>query len=150
VPLWYSLYITLLLKTCCYHVLLNSITISGGGGYGFLFRLEIFFRTTRELEYLFFLSREARFFSPEFNIRLYDKNCESDYFFSLDQNQNMLFSNIGNQNISLEKKHSPPHPPSPLQVKLSFPNYMSFVLYGQEYIAVHYTCTMKTSPRILR
>ena len=33
----------------------------GGGGYGFLFRSEIFFRTTRELEY-FFLSRKARIF----------------------------------------------------------------------------------------
>ena len=31
----------------------------GGGGYGFLFRSEFFFRTTRELEYLFFLSRKA-------------------------------------------------------------------------------------------
>ena len=43
------------------------------GGYGFLFRSEIFFRTTQELEYLYFF--------PEFNIRLYDKNSESDYFF---------------------------------------------------------------------
>jgi hypothetical protein len=33
-----------------------------------------------ELEYLFFLSRIARIFFPEFNIRLYDKNSESDYF----------------------------------------------------------------------
>jgi hypothetical protein len=31
----------------------------------------IFFRTTQELEY-FFLSRRARTFFPEFNIRLYD------------------------------------------------------------------------------
>ena len=46
-----------------------------------MFRSEIFFRTTRELEYLFFLSREAQFFFPEFNIRLYDKNSESDYYF---------------------------------------------------------------------
>jgi hypothetical protein len=45
------------------------------GGYGFLFRSEICFRTTRELEYLFFMSRKAlMFFFPEFNIRLYDKN----------------------------------------------------------------------------
>jgi hypothetical protein len=43
-----------------------------------------------ELEYYFF---------PEFNIRLYDKNSESDYFFFLHQNQNIFFSNIGNQNI---------------------------------------------------
>jgi hypothetical protein len=50
------------------------------GGYGFLFRSEFFFRTTQELEYLFFLSRKAGIFFPEFNIRLYDKNSESDYF----------------------------------------------------------------------
>jgi len=48
------------------------------GVYGFLFRSEMFFRTTRELEYLFLLSREAQIFLPEFNIRLYDKNSESD------------------------------------------------------------------------
>ena len=47
----------------------------------FLFRSEICFRTTRELEYLFFLSLKARIFFPEFNIRLYDKNSESEYFF---------------------------------------------------------------------
>jgi hypothetical protein len=43
------------------------------GGYGFWFRSEFFFRTTQELEYLFFC--------PEFNIKLYDKNSESDYLF---------------------------------------------------------------------
>ena len=52
-----------------------------GGGYGFLFHSEIFFWTTQELEYLFFLSRKARIFFPVFNIRLYDKNSESNYFF---------------------------------------------------------------------
>ena len=41
----------------------------------------IIFRTTREFEYLFFLSRKARFFFPVFNIRLYDKNSESNYYF---------------------------------------------------------------------
>jgi hypothetical protein len=39
---------------------------------GFLFPSEFFFRTTQELEY-FFLSRKARIFFPEFNIRLCDK-----------------------------------------------------------------------------
>jgi len=48
-----------------------------GGGYGFLFRSEIFFRTTQELEY-FFLSRKARKIIPECNIMLYDKNSESN------------------------------------------------------------------------
>jgi hypothetical protein len=51
------------------------------------------------------LSREAQFFFPEFNIRLYDKNSESDFFF-LHQNQNIFFSNIGNQNIFFEKKRN--------------------------------------------
>ena len=48
--------------------------------YGFLFRSEFFFRTTQDLEY-FFLSLEAQIFFPEFNIRLYDKSSESDFFF---------------------------------------------------------------------
>ena len=52
----------------------------GWGGYGFLFRSEKNFWTTQKLEYLFFLY-EARIFFPESNIRLYDKNSESDYFF---------------------------------------------------------------------
>ena len=39
-------------------------------------------------------------------------------FFFLHQNQNIFFSNIGNQNICLEKTHTPP---PPLQVKWSFP-----------------------------
>ena len=56
-----------------------------------------FFFGQHELEY-FFLSRKARNFFPDINIRLYDKNCESDYFFFLHQNQN----------IFLEKKHNPP------------------------------------------
>jgi hypothetical protein len=51
------------------------------GGYGYLFRSEFFFRTTRELEYFIFLSRTARNFFQEFYIRFYDKNSESDYFF---------------------------------------------------------------------
>ena len=57
---------------------------------------------------LIFLQRKAQIFFPEFNIRLYDKNSESDYFFFLHQNQNIFFSNIGNQNIFLEKKPYPP------------------------------------------
>jgi hypothetical protein len=33
-------------------------------------------------------------FFPECNIRLYDKNSESDYFFFLHQNQNIVFSQV--------------------------------------------------------
>jgi hypothetical protein len=39
-------------------------------------------------------------------------------FFFLHQNQNIFFSNIGNQNNFLEKNHNP----LPLQVKWSVPN----------------------------
>ena len=45
------------------------------------------FRTTGELEYIFFLWRKARIFFPEFNITLYDNNSESDFVFP-HQNQN--------------------------------------------------------------
>ena len=58
--------------------------------------------------FFYFLSHKARIFFLEFNIRLYDKNSESDYFFFLYQNQNIFFSNIENPNIFLEKKHNPP------------------------------------------
>ena len=40
----------------------RPFNLEGGGGYGFLFRSEFFFPTTRELEYLFFLSCKARIF----------------------------------------------------------------------------------------
>ena len=61
-------------------ILLRDRPLNLKGGYGFLFRLKKKFRTTRELEYSLFLSRKARIFFPEFHIRLYDKNSESDYF----------------------------------------------------------------------
>ena len=67
----------------------------GGGGYVFSFRSEIVFRTTRELEYLFYLSRKGRIFFQVFNIRLYDKNSESNFFFFLHHNQNIVSVTLG-------------------------------------------------------
>ena len=69
---------------------------------------KLFSDNTRVRIFIFFVARKALIFSPEFNIRLYDKNSESDYIFFLHQNQNIFFSNIGNQNIFLEKNHNPP------------------------------------------
>jgi hypothetical protein len=37
------------------------------------------------------LSRKAQIFFPEFNIRLYDKNSESDYFFFLPPKPEFFF-----------------------------------------------------------
>ena len=69
-----------------------------GGCYGFLFRSEFFFRTTRELEF-FFLSRRARnffhnitldyitktlnqiFFPPPKSEYFFQQHWESEYFF---------------------------------------------------------------------
>jgi hypothetical protein len=53
----------------------------GEGGLWFFVSFRIFFLTTQEFEYLFLLSRKVRNFFPEFNIRLCDKNSESDNFF---------------------------------------------------------------------
>jgi hypothetical protein len=36
----------------------------GGGGYGFLFRSELIFRTTREFEYLFFCRVQVKWSVP--------------------------------------------------------------------------------------
>jgi hypothetical protein len=84
----------------------------GGGGYGFLFRSELFFRTTQELEYLFFLSRQARIFFPEFNIRLYDKNWIILFFFSSTKIRIFFSATLGIRIFFLEKNHNPPPPPS--------------------------------------
>jgi hypothetical protein len=43
----------------------------------FCFVQEFFFGQTRVRIFIFFVAQSANFF-PEFNIRLYDKNSESD------------------------------------------------------------------------
>ena len=59
------------------HIRDRPFNLKGGGGYGFLFLSEFFFPTTQELEYIFFVANVF----PELNIRLYDKNSESDFVF---------------------------------------------------------------------
>jgi hypothetical protein len=70
------------------------------------------------------LSRKAEFFFQNSTLG-YMTKTQSDYFFSLHQNQNIFFSNIVNQNIFLEKNHNPP-----IQVKWSFP-YSGCMLVSQ-------------------
>ena len=79
----------------------------GGGGLWFFVSFRIFYSDNTRVRIVFF---------SDFHIRLYDKNSESDYFFFLHQNQNIFFSNIGNQNIFLE---TPPPPPPPPPFKLN-------------------------------
>ena len=44
-------------------LILGTDHLTCRGGYGFLFRSEFFFRTTRELEYIFFVAQSAKFYS---------------------------------------------------------------------------------------
>ena len=76
---WYSLWFCiqhhLFHKIYCPSLGTDHLTCRGGGGYG-----GVFFGQ-HELEYLFILSPKARIFFTEFNIRWYDKNSVSDYYF---------------------------------------------------------------------
>ena len=41
----------------------RPFNLQGGGSYRVFFRSEFFFRTTQELEYIFFVAQSANFFS---------------------------------------------------------------------------------------
>ena len=47
----------------------------------FFFFVQNFFSDNTRI-FIFFVAQSAKFFFPEYNIRLYDKNSESGYFFS--------------------------------------------------------------------
>jgi hypothetical protein len=66
----------------------------------FCFVQNFFFRTTRELEYLFFLSCKAQFFFQNSTLGYMTNTLNQIIFFFLHQNQN----------IFLEKNHNPPPP----------------------------------------
>ena len=74
--------------------------------------------TTQELEY-FFLSRKEQIFFPEYYIRLYNKNYESDYFFFPPPKSEYFFQQHWESEYFFRKKTYPP--PPPLQFKWSFP-----------------------------
>ena len=90
----------------------------GGGWLWFFVSFRFFFRTTQELEYIFFCRAKREFFFQNLTLGYMTNTLNQIIFFFLHQNQNIFFSNIGNQNIFLEKKHKKHNP---LQVKWSFP-----------------------------
>ena len=91
-----------------------------GGGYGFLFRWEFFFGRHESYNIYFFCRAKRNFLSLQNSTLGYmTKTLNQIINFFLHQNQNIFFSNIGYQNIFLEKNHNPPPPPP--QVKWSFP-----------------------------
>jgi hypothetical protein len=63
------------------------------------------------------LSREGQIFFPEFNIRLYDKNSESDYYFFPPPKSEYFFQQHWESEYFFRKKTIP----LPLQVKWLFP-----------------------------
>ena len=65
------------------------------------------------------MSRTARNFFPGFNIRLYDKNSNSFFFFSSTKIRIFFSATLGIRISFYKKNHNPP--PPPLSVKWSFP-----------------------------
>jgi hypothetical protein len=77
---------------------------------------------TRVRIFIFFVAQSAIFF-PEFNIRSYNKNSESNNFFFLHKNQNIFFiQQHWESEYFFRKKTITP----PLQVKWSFPKERQF------------------------
>ena len=76
-------------------------------GLWFFVSFRIFFPDNTELEYLFFCCAQREFFPQNLTLGYMTKTLNQIFFF-LHQNQNIFFSNIGNQNIFLEKNHNPP------------------------------------------
>jgi hypothetical protein len=70
----------------------------------FCFVQKFFFWTTQEFEYFFFCRAKRNFFSPKFNIRLHDKNSESDYFFFPPPKSEYFFQQHWESEYFLEKK----------------------------------------------
>jgi hypothetical protein len=55
-----------------------------------------------------FVAQSTIFFLQNLTLGYMTKTLKQ-IFFPLHQNQNIFFSNIGNQNICLEKNHNPPY-----------------------------------------
>ena len=95
----------LLLFKIEYHLLTFQVNSLGDrpfnlkGGLWFFASFKMFFSDNTRARIFFLIAQSAKFFFLDCNIRLYDK--QSDLIFSLHQNQNIVFSNIGNQNICL-------------------------------------------------
>ena len=87
------------------------------GGLWFFVSLKFFFSDITRVQIFFFCRAKHNFFFQNLTLGYMTKTLNQIILFFLHQNQNIFFSNIGNQNIFLEKTITPP-----LQVKWSFPN----------------------------
>ena len=78
---------------------------------------------------IFFFCR-ANFFSPEFNIRLYDKNSESDYFFSSTKIRLFFSATLGIR-IFFQKKNITP--PGPSLIHMALYNFIAENVWNSVY-----------------
>jgi hypothetical protein len=74
----------------------------------FCFVQNFFSDNTRVRIFIFFCRAKREFFFQNLTLGYMTKTLNQIFFFFLHQNQNIFFSNIGNQNICLEKNHNPP------------------------------------------
>jgi hypothetical protein len=74
----------------------------------FFVSFRIFFSDNMRVRILFFWRAKREFFFKNLTLGYMTKTLNQIIFFFLHQNQKKNFSNIGNQNIFLEKKHNPP------------------------------------------
>ena len=99
----------------------------------FCFIQNFFFRTTRELEYLIFLLRKVQIFFPEFNIRLYDKNSESDYLFSSTKIRIFFSATLGIRIFFQKKTITPPFKLNGRSLRYHMHSFFQFIL---NYVAI--------------
>ena len=74
----------------------------------FCFVQKIFFRQHKSQNIIFFCRAKREIFFQNLTLGYMTKILNRIVFFFFHQNQNIFFSNIGNQNIFLEKNHNPP------------------------------------------
>ena len=79
-----------------------------GGGLWVFFSFIIFFRTTWELEYFFFVEQSAQFFSQNLTLGYMTITLNQIIIFFLHQNQNIFSATLEIRIFFLEKNHSPP------------------------------------------
>ena len=78
----------------------------GGGGLWFFVSFRNFFSDNTRVRILFFCRAKREFFFKNLSLGYITKTLNQIIFIFLRQNQNIFFSNIGNQNIFLEENHA--------------------------------------------
>ena len=115
--------VTCLPADCWLKLRERPFNLKGGGRLWFFVWLKQNFSDKTRVRIFFFVAESAKFFKI-LTLGYMTKTLNQIIFFFLHQNQNFFFSNIGNQNIFLEKKHTPPHPP---QINWPFPYFQPTV-----------------------